>query len=101
MNSDQWMPLLVALAGSAGLWSYLSMKSKQAHEKALADKEDRAEFNDTLKEQVERLSAKVDVLIREKEELLNTLAEIKAELAESRAERKHLEEIIRMRKHDR
>ena len=97
MNPDQLMPLLIALAGSAGLWSFLSMKSKQAHEKALTDKEDRGEFNDTLKEQVERLSAKVDVLIREKEELLKTLAEIKAELAESRAERKHLEDMLRMR----
>lgn len=97
MNWDQLTPILVALVGSAGLWGFLSQRNKQAHERALNDAEQRAEFNDTLKEQVSLLNIKVDKLVVEKEELLKAIADLRAELAEARATVQHLENMIRMR----
>ena len=60
MQFEQITPLIIALAGSAGLWGFLSLRAKQSHEKSLKDDAKSAEFNDTLREQVERLSDKLD-----------------------------------------
>lgn len=98
MNSidmTAWMPLIVAVLSSAGLWSYLSMKSEQAHKIAMEDKLDRATFNDTLKHQVDRLAKKVDQLTSEKEELLKEMATMRAELAAATATINHLQEMLR------
>ena len=97
MTFEEMTPILVALVGSAGLWGFLSLRAKQAHEKALHDNDQRAEFQETLKEQVTRLSEKVDKLVDEKQSLLESMAEIKAELAEARATIRHLEEVLRQR----
>jgi len=95
MNFEQFAPILVALVGSAGLWGFLSLKAKQNHEKSLKDDAKSAQFNETLKEQVDRLAEKLDTLTVQKEELLREIADMRAELAEARATIKHLEEMLR------
>lgn len=95
MNFEQFAPILVALVGSAGLWGFLSLKAKQNHEKSLKDDAKSAQFNETLKEQVDRLAEKLDSLTAQKEELLREIADMRAELAEARATIKHLEEMLR------
>lgn len=97
MGFEELTPILIALVGSAGLWGYLSTKAKQEHERRIKQDSTTAEFNDTLKEQVENLNSKVDKLVVEKEELLKAIADLRAELAEARATVQHLENMIRMR----
>jgi len=94
---EQLAPIAIALVGSAGLWGYLSQKAKQNHERLTKSDAASAEFNETLKEQVTILNAKVDKLIVEKEELLKTIADLRAELAETRANMQHLETVVRLR----
>lgn len=97
MNLDQVSPLLIALIGSAGLWGFLSLRAKQAHEKSIKSEEKSAEFNDTLRIQVDRLSEKLDKVIADKEQLLLEMSDMKAALAEANATIKHLEEMLRQR----
>lgn len=97
MNLDQVSPLLLALIGSAGLWGFLSLRAKQSHEKSLKNDAKSAEFNDTLRIQVDRLSEKLDKVIADKEQLLLEMSDMKAALAESNATIKHLEEMLRQR----
>jgi len=91
------MPLLVALVGASGVWAYLTKKSEQRYLEAKGDREDRAEFNETLKAQVDRLSDKVDTLLEDKEDLLKEIAALRAELGEARATIKHLESMLMSR----
>lgn len=97
MNIEDMLPVFIALVGSAGLWGFLSLKAKHSHERALKGETKSAEFNETLKEQVSRLDQKVDKLVLEKEELLNAIADLRAELAEARVNVQHLEAIVRSR----
>lgn len=97
MTFDQVSPLLLALVGSAGLWGFLSLRAKQTHEKSLKDDAKSAEFNDTLRVQVDRLSEKLDKVISDKEQLLVEMSDMKAALAEANATIKHLEEMLRQR----
>jgi len=98
MSFDSSMlPIILAVLGSAGLWGFLSLRAKQSHEKSLRDDNKNAEFNDTLKEQVQRLSEKLDKVIADKETLLLEMADMKAKLAEANATIKHLEEMLRQR----
>ena len=97
MTLNDIMPLLVALAGASGLWAYMAKRSEQRYLEAKEDREDRAEFNETLKSQVDRLSDKVDILIQDKEDLLKEIASLRAELAEARATVKHLESMLMRR----
>lgn len=97
MELEAVMPIIIALIGSAGLWGFLSLRAKQSHEKALKDEARSAEFNDTLKEQVDRLAEKLDKVLADKEELLIQMADMKAELAQANATIKHLEEMLRAR----
>lgn len=97
MNMDQFMPIILALIGSAGLWGFLSLRAKQNFDKALKDDARSAEFNETLKEQVDRLSDKLDTVIKDKETLLREMSDMKAQLAEANATIKHLEELLRSR----
>lgn len=97
MTLNDIMPLLVALAGASGVWAYLSKRSEQRYLEAKQDREGRAEFNETLKAQVDRLSDKVDTLIEDKEELLKEIASLREELAEARATVKHLESMLMSR----
>lgn len=91
------MPLLVTLAGASGVWAYLTKKSEQRYLEAKQDRKHRAEFNDTLKAQVDRLSDKVDALLNDKEDLLKEIAALRAELGEARATIKHLESMLMSR----
>lgn len=97
MNIDTLMPLAIAMIGSAGLWSFLTMRNKLSHEKSLKDDARSAQFNDTLREQVDRLSDKLDKVIADKEQLLVEMSDMKAELAQARATIKHLEDLLRSR----
>lgn len=97
IDLDQLTPILIALVGSAGLWTYLSGKAKQEHERRMKQDHTTAEFNETLKEQVTLLNTKVDKLVVEKEELLKAIADLRAELAEARATVQHLEAVVRLR----
>ena len=97
MISEQMLPIILAALGSAGLWGFLSLRAKQSHEKSLKDDATTAQFNDTLREQVERLSDKLDKVISDKEQLLVEMSDMKAQLAEANATIKHLEEMLRQR----
>lgn len=97
MISEQMLPIILAALGSAGLWGFLSLRAKQSHEKSLKDDATNAQFNDTLREQVERLSEKLDKVISDKEQLLVEMSDMKAALAEANATIKHLEEMLRQR----
>ena len=97
MTFEQMLPIILAALGSAGLWGFLSLRAKQSYEKSLRDEDKSAQFNDTLKEQVERLSEKLDRVIADKEHLLIEMSDMKAQLAEANATIKHLEELLRSR----
>ena len=97
MAFDQMLPIIIAILGSAGLWGFLSLRAKQAHERSLKVDAKSAEFNNTLREQVDRLSDKLDAVIRDKEQLLREMSDMKAALAEANATIKHLEELLRQR----
>lgn len=94
LNMEMLMPLLIALIGAGGLWQLLSLKAKQAHERAMQEREERGEFSETLSKQVDRLAEQVNTLIKEKEELLKGMAELKAELAAAQTTIKHLEHML-------
>ena len=95
MNMDMLTPIIVALVSAGGLWTFLSNRSKQAHERAMQDREERGEFNDTLRVQVDRLAEQVNTLVREKEDLLRQISDLRADLAAAQTTIKHLEELLR------
>ncbi len=97
MDYQQFLPVIIAVIGSAGLWGFLSQKAKLTHEKNMKDGATVAQFNDTLKEQVEGLVRKVDKLSEDKEKLLLEMSDMKAALAEANTTIKHLEELLRAR----
>ena len=97
MDYQQFIPIIIALVGSAGLWGFLSQRAKLNHEKSMKDDATVAQFNDTLKEQVDRLADKLDRLTEDKERLLLEMSDMKAALAEANATIKHLEEMLRTR----
>jgi peptidoglycan hydrolase CwlO-like protein len=97
MDYQQYIPVVIALIGSAGLWGFLSQKAKLTHEKNMKDGATVAQFNDTLKAQVDSLIAKVDKLSEDKEKLLLEMSDMKAALAEANVTIKHLEEMLRAR----
>ena len=97
MDYQQLLPIIVAVIGSTGLWTFLSQKAKLTHEKNMKDGATVAQFNDTLKEQVEGLVKKVDKLSEDKEKLLLAMSDMNASLAEANITIKHLEEMLRAR----
>ena len=97
MDYQQYLPVIIALIGSAGLWGFLSQKAKLTHEKNMKDGATVVQFNDTLKAQVDNLITKVDKLSEDKEKLLLEMSDMKAALAEANVTIKHLEEMLRAR----
>ena len=97
MNMDIITPIAIALIGAGGLWQLLSLKAKHQHEAMMKDRSERNEFNDTLKLQVDRLATQVSELVSEKEELLKSIGDLKADLAAAQATIKSLQEAM-MRK---
>ena len=87
-------PIVLALLGSAGLWTYLKVRSENQYNALAAEREYRGEFNETLRIQVERLSAKLDKLADDKEDLLKEIATLRHELGEAKATIKHLETML-------
>lgn len=80
--------LLIALIGSAGFWSFISMKEKTKREAA-------TEYQNTLKDQVDRLASKLDTYTRDKEELLREIGKLRSELATAQTTISHLETLLR------
>lgn len=97
ISMDMLTPIIIALIGAGGLWQLLSLKVKQNHETMMEDRAGRNEFNETLKVQVDRLADQVNTLVTEKEELLKTMGDLKADLAAAQATIKSLQESM-MRK---
>jgi len=78
------LTLVIALVGSAGFWSYIQMRNKRA-----------SSYQETLKEQVDRLADKLEAYSKDKEELLREIGELRAELAAAHQTIKYLEEFLR------
>jgi len=97
MNMDMITPIVIALIGAGGLWQLLSLKAKHHHEAMMKDRSERNEFNDTLKQQVDRLASQVNELVSEKEALLQSIGDLKADLAAAQATIKSLQDAM-MRK---
>ena len=92
IDMDMLTPILIALIGAGGLWQLLSLKAKQGHEALMRDRSERSEFNDTLKQQVDRLAAQVTELVSEKEALLKAIGDLKADLAAAQVTIRSLEQ---------
>jgi len=97
MQLETYLPLLIALIGSAGLWTYLSTRAKLAHERSLREEDTRDDFNETLKEQVDRLADKLDDKTQQIEKLLKEIAELRSELSAAQVTINHLETLLRNR----
>jgi len=80
--------LAVALVGSAGFWSFVSMKEKTRREAA-------TEYQNTLKTQVDRLALKLDEKTSEIEGLLKEIAELRSDLSAAKVTISHLENLLR------
>ena len=63
--------LVLALAGSAGFWSFINMREKNKREDDLI-------YGTTLKQQVDRLSDKLDAKTEQIEQLLKEIAELRS-----------------------
>ena len=63
MGMESIITVLIALIGSAGFWSFVSMREKTKREAA-------TEYQNTLKDQVDRLASKLDTYTKDKEELI-------------------------------
>ncbi len=97
MDTEQWTPIIVALLSAGGMWTYLSTRSKQSYSAMMDDKERSSEFQGTLKQQVDRLSDKLDKVLEDKEQLLREMSELKASLARAEAIIQHLEQRLMMK----
>ena len=97
MTYDQLVALALAIGGSAGLWKYLSQRAAYQQERMLHTEEHGEEFTSLLITQLNNLDLKVDKLLREKDELLVAIADLKADLASAKATIIHLETMIRFR----
>ena len=80
--------LAVAMVGSAGFWSFVSMKEKTRREAA-------TEYQNTLKTQVDRLALKLDEKTSEIEGLLKEIAELRSDLSAAKVTISHLENLLR------
>lgn len=88
MGLEHLITIIVALAGSAGFWSFMTMREKTKREAA-------TEYQNTLKEQVDRLASKLDDYTKDKEELLREIGKLRSELATAQATIQHLENLLR------
>lgn len=91
LNMEMLTPILIALIGAGGLWKFLELKAKQAHERMMQDKDERGEFNDTLRAQVDKLAEKLDIVTAENQNLLREMAELKSQLAAAQTTIQHLQ----------
>lgn len=92
MTIEQLIPIIVAVVSAGGLWTYLSKRAQWSYEAMKNDNDSRAEFQETLRDQVDRLSGKLDKVLADKEQLLREMSELKASLARAEATIQHLEQ---------
>ena len=97
LNMEMLTPVLIALIGAGGLWKFLELKAKQAHERMMQDKDERGEFNDTLRAQVDKLAEKLDIVTAENQNLLREMAELKSQLAAAQTTIQHLQLALQTR----
>ena len=97
MTSEQLVPIIVALVSAGGLWTYLSKRAQWSFESLKNDNNSRAEIPETLRDQVDKLSEKLDRVLADKEQLLREMAELKASLARAEATIQHLEQRLMMK----
>jgi prefoldin subunit 5 len=60
-------------------------------------REVQTEYQNTLKDQVDRLAEKLDVYTKDKEELLKEIGKLRSELARAQTTIQHLENLLRTR----
>jgi cell division protein FtsB len=70
---------IVGVFGSIGYWNYKQTKFKASEDKDSA-------MNQMLLREIAELKAKVDILLKDKEELLEEISYLRAELAATKAE---------------
>lgn len=82
--------IAVAIAGSAGFWSFMAVREKQRRDA-------NAEYQTTLKTQVDRLADKLDEKTSQIEALLKEIAELRSDLSAAKTTITHLETLLRNR----
>jgi len=87
----------ISVLGGAGFWGWMQKKSQLSHDLYENDKQERNEFRETLKVQVDRLAEQVNVLVKEKEILLREMSDLRSELSAAQTTIRHLEEALRNR----
>ena len=87
---DHILTLAIALIGSAGFWSFISMREKHKRDVDAA-------YSTTHKAQVDRLAVKLDYKTEQIEELLTEIAELRSELSAAKVTINHLENLLRTR----
>jgi chromosome segregation ATPase len=90
MGLEHIITVLIALAGSAGFWSFITGGGKKK-------REGQTGCQNTLKDQVDRLAEKLDVYTKDKEELLKEIGKLRSELARAQTTIQHLETMLRTR----
>jgi len=90
MGIEHLLTVVLALAGSAGFWSFITLREKYK-------REDELKYGTTLKQQVDRLSEKLDRKTTQIEQLLSEIAELRAELSAAKVTITHLETLLRSR----
>ena len=87
---EQIITIAVALVGSAGFWSFISMREK-------TKREANTEYQNTLKHQVDRLADRLDRKTEQIEELLHEIGRLRADLSAAQVTINHLETLLRSR----
>lgn len=87
MGFESLITIVIALIGSAGFWSFVTMKEKTKREAA-------TEYQNTLKDQVDRLAKKLDIYTKDKEDLLKEMGKLRSELATAQTTILHLQTLL-------
>jgi regulator of replication initiation timing len=87
---EQILPGFITILAGSGVWMYLSARFKQKEA-------EREAFNNHLLQEISELKARVDILLKEKEELLQEISHLRSELAKTTAELHSVTTAIRLR----
>jgi peptidoglycan hydrolase CwlO-like protein len=88
--NEHFYTLIIALTGSAGFWSFMTMHQKNKGNPA-------SEYNTTLKSQIEGLAKRLDQKDAKIEQLLGEIANLRADLSAATEKISHLETLLRTR----
>lgn len=80
--------LIIALAGSAGFWSFMALREKNKGNPA-------SEYSTTLKSQIDGLAKRLDAKDLKIEQLLGEIANLRADLSAAKVNILHLETLLR------